>query len=166
MSQAVATIRPYEAPFYEERVWDLAGFEDWERELLTAVRLGAVHALEDQLAALEAPDADGEPSELGEAYGKSRAFALDYWGPLIYHGLEPQEGGLMAVRETGAFREWRKWRAATFRRFTPVQTQQMLAVLAEEEEAALEDLRWAYLADDAAVAAPMEAYGIRLDKAE
>ena len=156
----VATIRPYVEPFCEERVWDLVGFEDWERELLTAVKVGAVHALEDAVAKLENPnDKDWAGLEQWKPHGKSRAFALDYQGDLIYHGVEPREGHRVEVRETGAFRDWRRQRAATFTRFGPAVTQRMLHRLESEEEETLESLRWAYLNDDSALSAPFRARG-------
>jgi hypothetical protein len=161
----VATIRPYVAPFYEDRVWNLDEFEDWEKELLTAVKLGAVHALEDHLAKLEDPESESGHLELWKpSEGRPRAWALDRWGDIVADSLELYPDGQFWIRPSTPLREMRRRRALRFKRFTQAETTPMLDRLAVEEDATLEDLRWAYLDADAALAASMADRGIHLDQ--
>lgn len=150
--KTLATIRPYESPFYAERVWDLTEFEDWERELLAAVKLGAVHALEDELTSLEADDEDQrKPRNKTIAHG---AFDLD--GDILQESVKPIGDGKLAIKDSTRLREWRNWRSLRFHRFDQADTQHMLDESHNITEHILEDLRWAYLHADAQLAEPFQ----------
>ena len=151
MNNELAEIRPYEAPFYKERAWDLSDFQDWEKELLAAVKVGGRNSIEDELTKLETDEAT---RDWASTQPNLNAFAIP---ERRYHfHLDIIEASEQRLRQ------WRQLRAVSFKQFDPKVTQEMIAKLEKLEEEALEDLRYAHLEAGVELAEPYEAIRAKL----
>lgn len=100
-NKELAVIHPYTPPYWEKRVWNPSGRNAWERKVLVALELGSADSLEKLLTQRE------RTSRWHKAYGKTRAFALDYSADI----LAGKRFIRLALTPQKLFQQWRVERA-------------------------------------------------------
>jgi hypothetical protein len=139
MTKQLATIKEYGPPYWKERAWDLSDFEDWEWEMLAAVKVSGTQSVEDDVTHMETSKETRE--QWGKPYGKTRAFGYDFHADIM-------------KSSSHQLREWRQERAARFVQFDP-DTSDEIALWENWEGDFSKWMKQRYAQHDQEVAAPV-----------